>query len=419
MFHGKAAVGDIGMDDHKPTKFDNTLDLNKAQRAPATDILRGAGYIIWEGTRHTPAFLKALFEGLVEIGKVLIEGWRGLSGRTRAAILGGLALLYVLNVAWDWRHAPGHWWDHVRGNRPLNSAKSWHYHLMSNDLAGLTRTNADLIVTEHSQNNSGDNYRIWTKEDVEKMKLRPDGSKRLVVSYFSIGEAESYRFYWRPEWKDDGELPGWYVAENCAWPRNYMVRYWHDGWKDIMYRQKRSYLQRIIDAGFDGVYLDRIDVFWEQIKDRPTAREDMIQFVKELAETARKLKPGFIVIAQNAEDLLDEKRYRDIIDGLGKEDLLYGHTGTNDRNKPDEISTSLKHIDRLLRDWKPVFAVEYVTKPELIEPARKELQSYGFIPTSAHRSLDGLEPTAERPPSTIKYGTPEWIAENCKDKPHW
>lgn len=419
MFQDQGRQWDIGMDDQKPNRLKSASARLEEQRGPAADLLRSAGYILREALRHTPAFLNALFEGLVEIGKILIEGWRKLSGRTRGAILGGLLLLYALNVAWDWRHVPGHWWDHVRGNRPLNSAKSWHYHLMSNDLAGLTRTNADLIVTEHSQNNGGDNYRIWTKEDVDKMKLRPDGSKRLVVSYFSIGEAESYRFYWKPEWKEEDDMPGWYVVENCAWPRNYMVRYWHDGWKDIIYRHKRSYLRRIIDAGFDGVYLDRVDVFWEQIKDRPTAREDMIQFVKELAETARKLKPGFIVIAQNAEDLLDEKRYRDIIDGLGKEDLLHGLAGTNTRNKPDEITTSLKHINHLLWDWKPVFAVEYVTKPELIASARKELQSYGFIPTIAHRSLDGLDPLAERPPSTIKYGTPEWIAEQCKDKPHW
>ncbi len=359
----------------------------------------------------------ATLEGIVDLAKALWSWWSEVPAKRRWQVLGGIALLYALSVAWDWRHAPGHWLDHMAGNRPLNQAKSWHFHLMNVDIAGLTRPDADLIVTEYSQS-TGEN-RAWTRDDVEKMKVRPNGKKRLVVSYFSIGEAESYRYYWRPDWKVEDDMPGWYVVENCAWPRNYMVRFWHDGWKDIIYRGKQSFLKRIIDAGFDGVYLDRIDVYGEQEKERPTAREDMIQFVTELAATARKLKPGFIVIAQNAEDLFEEKRYRDVIDGLGKEDLLHGQIGTNVRNKEGEIVSSLGHIRKLQRDWKPVFAVEYLSKPDLIAATRKELQGYGMIPTFAHRSLDGLDPTAERPTSTIKYGTPEWIATECKDKPHW
>jgi len=250
------------------------------------------------------------------------------------------------------------------------------------------------------------------------MKIRPDGRKRIVLSYFSIGEAESYRFYWKSEWTGD-QVPGWYVAENCAWPRNYLIRFWHDGWKDIMFRGADSFLKRIVDAGFDGIYLDRIDVFWELLKERPSARADMIRFVAEIAEAGRRMKPGFLVVAQNAEDLLEDEGYRDLIDGLGKEDLLYGHNGTNTRNPDKDIRESLHHIRHLQRDWKPVLAVEYVTTPDLVAATQAELRRHGMVATSAHRSLDGGSPIGERPPSTIKYGTPEWIAEQCKDKRHW
>ncbi|MFM9941652.1 MAG: MJ1477/TM1410 family putative glycoside hydrolase [Hyphomicrobiaceae bacterium] len=351
-------------------------------------------------------------------GRRLIAIWQALPSDRRRQIMGRGALLLAvglaLNIAWSWRHVPGHWL--ASGNRPLNAAKSWHFHLQSVDIAAMAKVDADLIVTEYSAN-FGDNAPL-KPEEVARLKQRPDGRKRLVIAYFSIGEAESYRFYWRPDWVGD-DVPGWYVAENCAWPRNYMVRYWHDGWKDIIYRSKRSFLQRIIDVGFDGVYLDRVDVFGEQEKVRPTARNDMIEFVTELAAAARKAKPGFIVMAQNAEDLLDERRYRDVIDGLGKEDLLYGNIGTNLRNKASAIEASLTHIRHLQWDYKPVFAVEYLSKPDLIASARQEMRQHGMIPTFAHRSLDGLDPTGDRPASTIKYGTAEWIAEMCKDKPHW
>ncbi|MFV0298304.1 MAG: MJ1477/TM1410 family putative glycoside hydrolase [Hyphomicrobiaceae bacterium] len=332
---------------------------------------------------------------------------------------GTLLLLVILASGfglWASRDAVFHWLDRTFSNRPLNSAKSWHYHLTRLDLDTILKSNADLVVTEYSAN-VGEN-RAWTREEVEKMKRKPDGSKRLVLAYLSIGEAESYRFYWKPEWKGQA-VPGWYVAENCAWPRNYMVRFWLDGWKDIIFRGPDSFLKRIVDAGFDGVYLDRIDVFWELEKERPSAREDMVQFVREIAEAGRRMKPGFLVIAQNAEDLLSDQSYRDIIDGLGKEDLLYGHSGTNTPNPEKDVTESRTLIRELQDDEKPVFAVEYVTDPKLVADARSRLESLGYVPLIAHRSLDGRPPGEARPPSTIKYGTPEWIKEKCQDKPHW
>ncbi len=389
------------------TMTDRLLQLLRRCR----DALQAAG-------RFALPFALVAFALLLDLAMRTVAAWQGLPSARKwriAKVLGiAVAAWLVLSTAWDWRHVPGHWW--ASWSRPLNAAKSWHFHLQDIDIEAMAKVDADLIVTEYSEN-FGDN-RARTKEEIARLKQRPDGRKRLVIAYFSIGEAESYRFYWRPDWKGD-DVPGWYVAENCAWPRNFMVRYWHDGWKDIVYRHKRSFLQRIIDAGFDGVYLDRVDVFWEGLKERKTAREDMIEFVTELSATARRIKPGFIVMAQNAEELLDERRYRDVIDGLGKEDLLHGHSGTNVRNKPDEIKSSLGHIRHLLWDYKPVFAVEYLSKPDLIASAKAEIERAGLFPTFAHRSLDGKDPTAERPASTIKYGTPEWVAEMCKDKPHW
>ena len=40
--------------------------------------------------------------------------------------------------------------------------------------------------------------------------LRKPGGK--VLGYLSIGEAESYRFYWKPEWR--GAAPAWLGRPN-------------------------------------------------------------------------------------------------------------------------------------------------------------------------------------------------------------
>lgn len=298
----------------------------------------------------------------------------------------------------------------------LSSARSWHYHLMDLELDTILKSDSDVVVTEFSS--SQGNRHIWTKEEVEAMKRRPDGKRRIVLSYLSIGEAESYRFYWQPEW-NKSPFPTWFVAENCAWPRNFMVRYWLDGWKDIMFKSEDSFLNRIIEAGFDGVYLDRIDVFGEQLAENSDARSDMIDFVVELSTHARAKKSNFIVISQNGEDLFTDERYLATIDGLGKEDLLFGMTGTGVRNPESEITESLKYIRLLQTLGKPVFAVEYLSDQSQIDNTRLELEGYGMVPFFAHRSLDGKAPLAQRTETTIKYGTPEWIQSKCRDKPHW
>lgn len=75
----------------------------------------------------------------------------------------------------------------------------------------------------------------------------------------SIGEAEDYRFYWKNEWKTNP--PVWLGEENPDWEGNYKVWYWEKEWQNIIISDPDSYLQRILNAGFDGVYLDIIDAF--------------------------------------------------------------------------------------------------------------------------------------------------------------
>ncbi len=75
----------------------------------------------------------------------------------------------------------------------------------------------------------------------------------------SIGEAEDYRYYWKSTWNSNP--PSWVERENPDWEGNYKIRYWDPRWKAIISGNDDSYLKKILDAGFDGVYLDIIDAF--------------------------------------------------------------------------------------------------------------------------------------------------------------
>jgi cysteinyl-tRNA synthetase len=121
-------------------------------------------------------------------------------------------------------------------------------------IEALTQTNYDLLIIDLFLFDE-----ILTANEIESLKTKQNGSKRLVICYLSIGEAENYRYYWQKSWKP-GE-PEWLQTENKNWEGNYKVHYWHTEWKSIIYGQTNSYLDKIIEAKFDGVYLDLIDAF--------------------------------------------------------------------------------------------------------------------------------------------------------------
>ena len=95
--------------------------------------------------------------------------------------------------------------------------------------------------------------------EVASLKIKANEGFRLIIAYMSIGEAEDYRYYWQTEWETDP--PSWLAEENPEWPGNYKVQYWDKDWQNIIYGKDDSYLKKILDVGFDGVYLDIVDAF--------------------------------------------------------------------------------------------------------------------------------------------------------------
>lgn len=119
----------------------------------------------------------------------------------------------------------------------------------------VTATNYDLLLMDLFFNDGS----MFTAAEVEALRAKANGGRRLIVSYMSIGEAEDYRYYWDQDWKFKN--PEWLRRENKSWKGNYKVWYWHPEWKSIIHSGTDSYLSRIVTAGYDGVFLDIIDAF--------------------------------------------------------------------------------------------------------------------------------------------------------------
>ena len=268
---------------------------------------------------------------------------------------------------------------------------SWGYQLQNLDLRRAAESPFDLLVIDPSRDGSDEG--TLTAAEVVRLKTKPDGTRRLVVAYLSIGEAESYRGYWQASWKK--QKPAWLLAENPEWKENYAVCYWDQGWQSIMCGAPQARLDRILAAGFDGVYLDKCDVYEDmrhrrmpEAKARPDLEADMIAFVRRISDHAKRTNPGFRVIMQNAEALLDDASLRSALDGVAKEELVYGVDAPEKRNKADDIEWSRGQLDKMHRDGKLVLVVEYLNNQSKIDDAVRTIRPFGYVLYVSDKSRD-------------------------------
>jgi len=272
----------------------------------------------------------------------------------------------------------------------INEAKSWAFQLQNVDPFEIKLSPYDLVVIDYGFDRR--NATAFPREVVDLMRTRPDGRKRLVLAYFSIGEAEDYRYYWQDSWLKN--RPEWLEPENPDWPGNYLVQYWHPEWRALLFGGPDAYLDRIIDAGFDGVYLDGVDKFEQWDQRRPSAAADMVELIGAIASYARARRPNFLIVPQNGDDLIANPTFVQTIDAFGREDLLYNDKDTDVRNTQRNIAESLRRLRPLRAAGKPVFAVEYTANAERAAAILRELKELGFVGYVTGRDLNKLSPPA-------------------------
>ncbi len=305
----------------------------------------------------------------------------------------------------------------------LKSVDSWGYQLQNVVPRIVAKDGFDILVVDYSRD--GTDVGALSVDEVAILRKRQGQPNRLILAYLSIGEAENYRYYWQNSWTEKSAVPvkpalvkgfagpsdgialgvpdrgapldkltaaapRWLSEENPEWRGNYLVRYWDNDWQALIFGSPSAYLDKVLAAGFDGVYLDKIDANDDWQSTRPTAERDMVDFVKKLAAYARQRRPTFLIVPQNAEELLEYSDYVLAIDAIAKEDLLTGGAQRKDGvpNPETEILKSKRHLDKALRAGRRVMVVEYLDQLDAIVSARRRLLSYKYIPLFARRALD-------------------------------
>jgi cysteinyl-tRNA synthetase, unknown class len=272
------------------------------------------------------------------------------------------------------------------GAAALSSVKTWAYQLkdVSQDkIDKIVASPFDMVIIDSSMFPNGKEIRL-TREQVESMKKKPDGSRRIVISYFSAGEAEDFRYYWKPEWNK--KRPSWVYKADKDWKGDFIVKYWEPDWQKIIYGSPNSLIDRIMDAGFDGVSIDRVDAYY-YFGDTNERRVQMIDLIKRISTYMRAKNPQAVILAQNAEELLDKADYVNAIDATVKEDLVFGISHKEAGNPQGDIEHSTKLLDDSKIKGKKVFVVEYLAKKENIAKAREFMKKHDFVLYVGQRDL--------------------------------
>jgi cysteinyl-tRNA synthetase len=162
-------------------------------------------------------------------------------------------------------------------------------------------------------------------------------------------------------------------------------------------------LDKIIDAGFSGVYLDIIDgyEYWQSYipksKRRKFAATDMAKFVIQISNYARNTRgiKNFVVVPQNGSGIINEisdslkVRYLNSIDAIGVEDTFYyGNKDENNKLAPQQ--DVLENLKSYLSEGKKVLAIDYLTNETKIKDFVVRSCDAGLIPQVSVRDLNSL-----------------------------
>jgi len=293
----------------------------------------------------------------------------------------------------------------------LLTVQNFLYQLDNINLTDIGNTAFDLVIMDYSAD--GEESGEFSAAQIEALKHSPGGEK-IIVSYMSIGEAEDYRFYWDDNWSPGN--PSWLDSENPDWEGNYKVKYWDSNWQNIIFQ----YTDRIVNAGFDGVYLDIIDAYeYYEDRGRTSAALDMVNFVASIAAYARAVDPDFFIIPQNAPELAtDIPAYLNTVDGIGQEDIYYGYDGDGIATPTDETSALETYLDLFKNVNKLVLTVDYPfgnseDVPHFDAPTKIKINdaysrssAKGYVPYCSVRNLNYLTINPGHNPSAVLFKYP-------------
>jgi len=311
----------------------------------------------------------------------------------------------------------------------LEEVAFWAYQIQALDEDGavdaLANSRYDLLVLEptRSDQSTPDFDTAAMVSTLHQSSAVVEGRMKLAVAYVDIGEAEDWRWYWEEWWEPPTETepgtPDFMLAvDPDGWEGCYPVAFWDTRWKNIMIYNEDSALDQLLDDGFDGIYMDWVAAFNDEIVEQAAydagldPQQEMIDFITEIRDYARARNPEFLIIPQNAPEIdVGHFEYHGIIDGIAMEDIYFYGLADVDWDDPQAGDIAVPETgEDFSRQWfhdalvwygrkgLPILTVDYCRQPANVEEVWLEAYGRGFIP---YCSLTPLDRLSETPPTGL------------------
>lgn len=210
-------------------------------------------------------------------------------------------------------------------------------------------------------------------------------SKTMMIGYVSLGEAESYRYFW-PKIKDTPII----LQKNPNWLESCYVDINNPEWSRLLLEEV---IPNIVSQGFDGLFfdtIDTVDIFADNKQEYENAKTAMITLIKNIREKY----PDLYLISNNGFSIIyDIVEY---LNGVLIEDLsMMIDFKTNKYRKVEEDVKQDK--TKVLRDLKQkydldIFVIDYADEND--KKSKKICKNYaeknGFLFYVAEKNLSKI-----------------------------
>lgn len=275
--------------------------------------------------------------------------------------------------------------DAAERRQLVSNVKTWSFETSLPDPIANRSGFGDLAVIDH--NAIQHDRRSGERKAMTALQSKPNGARRLVLGYLSLTEAEQRRPYWLSEWQATaiGTRPSWLLEENPQRRGNWRVNIANTGWHAKLFGTEDSLIDRMLAAGFDGVYLDsgnlldKEHVLAQDASDRSETEWQLAELVSRIATYVRLQHPRFIIMLDDAEALIDRTPVASAIDIAVKHDLLFGHHSTGRPNRNTDIEANVASLKRVVEAKRPIFIVEHLADAALATSARRRITELGYI----------------------------------------
>lgn len=198
---------------------------------------------------------------------------------------------------------------------------------------------------------------------------------RICLAYLSLGEAESYRWFW-DEIKDEP----WIGGENPHWPGAHLIDVRAEAWQSLLIKRVA---RRHLERGYDGFLLDTLDTADTLMNHEPLLYEGVHSAMVTIVRRLREAYPHAILVANGGLSMI--RGTAPYLDGVLYEGIYstYDFTTKTYRRRTDAERTWIQErLSRVIPYELPILALEYVdpSHPEEAASIEAMARAAGFPP---------------------------------------